>query len=85
MRHVLAVVAVAVVVSLVLAPVAMAQTKWVRGTVVSVAGDTLVVKAAGKDLTFKIDKTTQVTAAGRGRLSGKRSRRARPASSSRTS
>jgi hypothetical protein len=66
MRHVLAVVAVAVVVSLVWAPVAMAQTKWVRGTVVSVAGDTLVVKAAGKDLTFKIDKTTQVTARGAG-------------------
>ena len=66
MRHALAVVAVAVVVSLVLAPVAMAQTKWVRGTVVSVAGDTLVVKAAGKDVTFKIDKTTQLTARGAG-------------------
>ena len=66
MRHVLAVVAVAVVVSLVWAPVAMAQTKWVRGTVVSVTGDTFVVKAAGNDMTFKVDKTTQVTARGAG-------------------
>ena len=66
MRHVLAVVAVAVVVSLVLAPVAMAQTKWIRGTVVSVTGDTFVVKAAGNDMTLKVDKTTQVTARGAG-------------------
>ena len=47
MKKVLAVVAVALVAALVCAPVTSAQTKWVRGTVVSVAGDTLVVKAGG--------------------------------------
>ncbi len=50
MRHVLAVVAVALAVSLVWVPMTSAQTKWVRGNVVSVAGDTLVVKAEGKRL-----------------------------------
>jgi hypothetical protein len=45
---------------------ASAQTKWVRGTVVSVAGDTFVVKVAGKDMTFKVDKTTMLEARGAG-------------------
>jgi hypothetical protein len=67
MRQVLAVVAIALVVSLVWAPVASAQTKWVRGTVVSVTGDTFVVKSAGKDMTFKVDKTTYLEARGAGR------------------
>jgi hypothetical protein len=66
MKQVLAVVALALVASLVCAPVTFAQTKWVRGTVVSVAGDTFVVKAAGKDMTFKVDKATQLTARGAG-------------------
>jgi hypothetical protein len=66
MRHVLAMVLVAVVASIVFAPVASAQTKWVRGTVVSVVGDTVVVKAAGKDMTFKVDKNTVLTARGAG-------------------
>jgi hypothetical protein len=52
---------------LVFAPVASAQSKWVRGTIVSVAGDTLVVKVAGNDMTFKVDKTTQLTARGAGK------------------
>jgi len=67
MKHVVAVVALAVVASLVFAPVTSAQTKWVRGTVVSVSGDTFVVKAAGKDMTFKVDKATELTARGAGR------------------
>jgi opacity protein-like surface antigen len=66
MKHVLAVVALAVVVALVAAPAAMAQTKMVRGTVVSVTGDTLVVKVAGQDMTFKVDKATEVQARGAG-------------------
>jgi hypothetical protein len=66
MKHLVAVVAVALVASLVFAPVASAQTKWVRGTVVSVAGDTFVVKVAGKDMTFKVDKATQLEARGAG-------------------
>jgi hypothetical protein len=67
MRHVLAVVAVALAVSLVWTPMTSAQTKWVRGNVVSVAGDTLVVKAEGKDWTFKVDKSTVLTARGAGK------------------
>ena len=43
-----------------------AQTKWVRGNVVSVTGDTLVVKAEGSDWTFKVDKSTVLTAPGAG-------------------
>ena len=67
MRQVLAVVAVALAASLIWAPMTSAQTKWVRGTVVSVSGDTFVVKAAGKDLTFKVDKSTVLTARGAGK------------------
>ena len=66
MRHVVAVALFALVVSLVFAPVASAQTKWVKGTVVSAAGDTVVVNAAGKDMTFKVDKSTELTARGAG-------------------
>jgi hypothetical protein len=66
MRSVLAVVAVALVALLVFAPVTSAQQKWVRGTVVSAGGDTLVVKVQGKDITFKVDKSTEVTARGAG-------------------
>jgi hypothetical protein len=67
MRQLSVVVALAVVASLVCVPVALSQTKWVRGTVVSVAGDTLVVKAEGKDWTFKVDKSTVLTARGAGK------------------
>ena len=66
MKQVLAVVALAVVAALVAAPAAVAQTKTVRGTVVSVTGDTLVVKVAGQDMTFKVDKATEVQARGAG-------------------
>ena len=67
MRQVLTVVAIALVVSLVWAPVTSAQTKYVRGTVVSVTGDTFVVKAGGTDMTFKVDKATELTARGAGK------------------
>jgi hypothetical protein len=66
MRHVVAVVAVAIVASLVFAPVASAQEKYVRGTVVSVGADSFVVKVAGTDMTFKVDKATELTARGAG-------------------
>ena len=49
------------------APATSAQTKWVRGTVVSVTGDTFVVKVAGNDMTFKVDKSTELTARGAGK------------------
>ena len=67
MKNVLTVVAAALAVSLVWVPMTSAQTKWVRGNVVSVAGDTLVVKAEGSDWTFKVDKSTVLTARGAGR------------------
>src|SRR5512143_1729363 len=66
MRNVLAVVAFALVASLVLAPAASAQEKWVRGTVVTVTGDTLVVKSLGKEMSFKVEKTTEVISPGAG-------------------
>ena len=66
MKKMLAVGVLALVASLVFAPVSVAQTKWVRGTVVSVTGDTFVVKVAGTDMTFKVDKTTELTARGAG-------------------
>ena len=66
MRHVVAVALFALVASLVFAPVASAQLNWVRGTVVSAVGDTVVVTVSGKDMTFKVDKTTELTARGAG-------------------
>ena len=67
MKQCMAGIAFALVALLVFAPVASAQSKWVRGTIVSVAGDTLVVKVAGNDMTFKVDKSTQLTARGAGK------------------
>jgi len=66
MRHVLVVLAIAVVASLVFAPVASAQAKVVRGNVVTVGTDTVTVNVAGKDLTFKVDKETDLIARGAG-------------------
>ena len=86
MRHGLAVVAATLAVSLVWVPMTSAQTKWVRGNVVSVTGDTLVVKAEGSDWTFKVDKSTVLTARGAGKAQRQaEATGARPASSSRTS
>ncbi len=68
MRRVLVLVGIALVGWLVLGqPAAQAQeTKWVRGTVKSLSGDTLVVAVGGQDMTFTVDKTTQVVARGAG-------------------
>ena len=67
MKQCMAGIAFALVALLVFAPAASAQSKWVRGTIVSVAGDTMVVKVAGNDMTFKVDKSTQLTARGAGK------------------
>jgi Domain of unknown function (DUF5666) len=49
------------------APAGQAQdTKSVRGTVTAVSGNSITVKAGGKDYTFAIDKTTEVEAPGGG-------------------
>ena len=66
MRHVLGVLAIAVVASLVFAPVVSAQGKVVRGKVVTVGTDTVTVDVAGKDMTFKVDKETELIARGAG-------------------
>jgi hypothetical protein len=66
MRHVLVVLAIAVVASLVFVPVASAQGKVVRGKVVAVGADTVTVNVAGKDLTFKVTKETDLVARGAG-------------------
>jgi hypothetical protein len=42
------------------------ETKTVRGTVTSIGGDSITVKAMDKDMTFKVDKTTEVVAKGGG-------------------
>lgn len=66
MRHVLVVLAIAVVASLVFAPVASAQGKVVRGKVVAVGTDSVTVNVAGTDLIFKVDKETDLVARGAG-------------------
>lgn len=58
-----------VVAGLVLPGVASAKVqegKWVRGTVASLAGDTLTVKVSGQDMAFTVDKATRVIARGAG-------------------
>lgn len=64
MRYSLAVVVIVLAALLVAAPVASAQTKWVRGTVASVGPDTVTVTVAGKEMTFKVTKDTELTARG---------------------
>jgi hypothetical protein len=66
MKQCMAGIAFVLVALLAFAPAVSAQTKSVRGTIVSVAGDTMVVKVAGQDMTFKIDKATELTARGAG-------------------
>jgi hypothetical protein len=66
MRYSLAVVVMVLAALLVAAPVASAQTKFVRGTVASVGPDTVTVTVAGKEMTFKVTKDTELTARGAG-------------------
>jgi hypothetical protein len=66
MRRLLVALAVVVAVSLVCIPVASAQSKWIRGTVVSLGPDTVTAKVLGKDMTFKVTKETELIARGAG-------------------
>jgi Domain of unknown function (DUF5666) len=69
MRRALIGIAAGVFAVMTAAPAALAQekeTKWVRGTVTAVTGNSITVKAKGKDYTFAIDKTTDVEAPGAG-------------------
>ena len=75
MRNRLAVVvAVVLLASLAAAPAVSAQTKYVRGTVASVGPDTVTVTVAGKEMTFKVTKDTELTARGGGPRSARLSR-----------
>ena len=69
MKHVIAGLAIVVVASLVLAPAnsfaAQAKGKS-TGTVSAVGADSVTVKVAGKDMTFKVDAKTDVIATGAG-------------------
>lgn len=49
-----------------LAPVHADDTKWVRGTVTAMSGDSITVKVKGSDMTFTVDKDTKVIAKGAG-------------------
>jgi hypothetical protein len=62
-------VAIAVVAALLVAPAASAQTKWVRGIVASVGADTVTLKVGDKDMTFKVEKDTELIARGAGAAS----------------
>lgn len=66
MKRVSGVLAVCLVALLGVVPAALAQAKWVRGTVSSVAADTLTVKVGDKEMTFKVDQSTELIARGAG-------------------
>ena len=55
-----AVLSLALFALLVLPLSAFADSKWVRGTVTAVGGDSVTVKVMGKDMTFKVDGSTDV-------------------------
>jgi hypothetical protein len=63
MKRVLVAVACTLVLGLV-ATQAAAETKWVRGKVTAVSGDSLTVDVMGKPMTFKVDSKTDVIARG---------------------
>lgn len=45
---------------------ALAQQKWVRGTVKAVTGDSVTVTVQGKDMSFKVDAATEMVGSGLG-------------------
>jgi hypothetical protein len=57
----------ALVAGLVAAHASAAPTKWVRGPVTAVAGDTITVTVKGAASTFKVEKTTELIATGAGK------------------
>lgn len=48
------------------ATVSADETKWVRGKLTAVAGDTITVMVGGKEMKFTVDKETDVVARGAG-------------------
>jgi hypothetical protein len=62
-------VVLAVVAALVAAPASAAPTKWVRGPVTAMTGDSITVTVKGAESTFKIETTTRLVAPGAGTAS----------------
>jgi hypothetical protein len=57
---------VVVLAAALLATPAVAQTKWVRGPVTAMAGDSITVTVKGTATTFKVEQATRVIAPGAG-------------------
>jgi ribosome maturation factor RimP len=66
MRRALGLVGIAALVVLVMAMPVGAQQKWVRGTVITMAGDTITVRVGPQDMTFTVDASTTVIGTGAG-------------------
>jgi hypothetical protein len=66
MKRVSMVAVLALVAALVAAPALAAPTKWVRGPVTAMTGDSITVTVKGTASTFKIEPTTRLIARGAG-------------------
>ena len=66
MKRVSMVAVLALVAAFVAAPVSAAPTKWVRGPVTAMTGDSITVTVKGVESTFKIETTTKLVAPGAG-------------------
>ena len=66
MKRVSMVAVLALVAALVAAPALAAPTKWVRGPVTAMTGDSISVTVKGVESTFKIETTTRLIARGAG-------------------
>jgi hypothetical protein len=69
MNRVSMVAVVALVAALMAAPASAAPTKWVRGPVTAMTGNTITVTVKGAESTFKVETTTQLIARGAGTAS----------------
>jgi len=66
MKRVSMVAVLALVAAVMAAPVSAAPTKWVRGPVTALTGDSITVTVKGAESTFKIETTTRLIARGAG-------------------
>ncbi len=69
MKRVSMVAVVALVAALMAAPASAAPTKWVRGPVTAMTGNSITVSVKGAESTFKVETTTQLIARGAGTAS----------------
>ena len=69
MKRVSMVAVVALVAALAAAPASAAPTKWVRGPVTALTGNSITVSVKGATSTFKVETTTQLIARGAGTAS----------------